>query len=133
MMKSIKRILDFQKLKEKGFTLIEMLVVVTIIGLLVAVIMPRFTGQVDTARKEKFNSAVFMIEQQAEIFYYKYGSYPDGEVKPSNEKWKSAEVFATYFKGGTAPKNPYHDIDTSEAEHYSLDTDGKVTTEIPTD
>ena len=128
-MKSIKRILGFQKLKEKGFTLIEMLVVVTIIGLLVAVIMPRFTGQVDKAREEKFNSTVFMIEQQAEIYYYKYGSYPAGEVKPEN--WKSVEVYKTYFKSEEPPINPYYEVDNTQPQYYNLNSTGNVTTTKP--
>lgn len=41
----------FKKLNKKGFTLAELLVVVAIIGVLVAVSIPIFTGQLEKARE----------------------------------------------------------------------------------
>ena len=38
--------------KSKGFTLIEMLIVVTILGILAAIVLPRFAGSSDDARKK---------------------------------------------------------------------------------
>lgn len=40
----------FKKLNKKGFTLAELLVVVAIIGVLVAISIPIFTGQLEKAR-----------------------------------------------------------------------------------
>ena len=41
----------FKKLNKKGFTLAELLVVVAIIGVLVAISIPIFTGQLEKARE----------------------------------------------------------------------------------
>ena len=41
----------FKKLNKKGFTLAELLVVVAIIGVLVAISIPIFTGQLEKARQ----------------------------------------------------------------------------------
>ena len=126
MMKSIKRVLDFQKLKEKGFTLIEMLVVVTIIGLLVAVVLPRFTSQVDTAKKERFNAGKYAIEQQAEIFYYKNGVYP--QSGSANATTWSPD-FTTHWGNKGVPTNPFFQTGTTTSLEYRFDqATGKVTT-----
>ncbi len=42
----------FRNLGEKGFSLIELLVVLVIISLLVALVAPKFLGHVDTAKQQ---------------------------------------------------------------------------------
>ena len=85
--------------------------------------MPRFTSQTEEARLQKFNAAVYSIEQQAELYYYKYGVYPkEGAITDTN--WNSK--LSTYFKGGEIPPNPYIGI-TDGSKAFELDANGKVT------
>lgn len=64
------------KRKRKGFTLIEIMVVVVIIGLLSALVGPRLMGQSDTAKRRATETQIAQIEQVLELFYLDNGFYP---------------------------------------------------------
>ena len=62
-----------------GFTLIEIMVVVVIIGLLAAVIVPRVVGNVDKARVAKAKQDIQSIETALTMYKLDNFSYPTGE------------------------------------------------------
>lgn len=59
-----------------GFTLIELLVVISIIGILVAVIMPNFTGSRDEARNVALQAELKEVQLALELYKAQNGSYP---------------------------------------------------------
>ena len=78
---------------KKGFTLVEMLIVVVIIGILAAAILPRLTGAQaatrDVARQKGLND----IASALEMYTTSVGSYPDtpGEGSADGLKAKLVE------------------------------------------
>jgi len=62
-----------------GFTLIEIMVVILILGLLATLVVPRLTGAIDTAKQTKARSDIQEIEQQLERYYMDNGSYPTSD------------------------------------------------------
>ena len=80
---------------ERGFTLMEMLIVVTIIGILASVIIPRFMTSSQEARVAAYEADRQMINTQLELFYFENGSYPSAMT---NTGW--GDDFANFFPDG---------------------------------
>ena len=64
---------------EKGFTLIEILVVVMILGLLISLAAPRIIGRTDEARVVKAKADIRAIEAALNLYRLDSGIYPTTE------------------------------------------------------
>ena len=82
--------------KQRGFTLLEIIVVVAIIAILAAYIAPKISGRVDDARVTKAKSDIRVLESALELYKLDNFTYPEsGEglqalvSKPSDAKnWR---------------------------------------------
>lgn len=63
-----------------GFTLLEMLVVMVIIGLLAGLVGPRIFGKVDSSKVQTAQVQIKMIESALQIMRLDIGTLPDGET-----------------------------------------------------
>jgi len=61
-----------------GFTLVELLVVVTIIGILIALLMPAVQGARESARRAKCANNLKQLGLGCLAHHEKYGFYPSG-------------------------------------------------------
>jgi general secretion pathway protein G len=82
--------------KNKGFTLLEIIVVVAIIAILAAYIAPKVAGRVDDARISKAKSDIRVLESSLELYKLDNFLYPSGEQglealvnKPSGQGTKN--------------------------------------------
>ncbi len=64
---------------QTGFTLIEIMVVVVILGILAAIVVPRFLDKPDEARVTRAAADVEAIEQALAMFKLDNGYYPSTE------------------------------------------------------
>ncbi len=64
------------KIKQSGFTLIEVMVVVVILGVLAAIIVPNVIGRADDAKLVKAKQDVLAIENALEMYRLDNGFYP---------------------------------------------------------
>lgn len=60
----------------KGFSLLEMLVVITILGVLAALVIPRLTGHATSAKTTGCRAHKAMIEVQAQLWRRHQGAWP---------------------------------------------------------
>lgn len=82
-------------LRARGFTLLELLVVMVILGLLVGYVAPKFFGQVGKSEVKTAKAQIEALEKALDLYRLDTGHYPNTEVglkalntKPDNEpKW----------------------------------------------
>jgi len=67
---------DARRRHRRGFTLIEVIVVVLIIGVLATLIIPQFFSRVGQARQSVAKQKLATIEQAIQMFRYDYGRLP---------------------------------------------------------
>lgn len=66
--------------RQQGFTLIEIIVVVVIIGILATVVAPKFLGKTDDARKIKAKSDIQALESALDLYKLDNFTYPSTEL-----------------------------------------------------
>ena len=60
----------------KGFTLIELMIVVAILGVIAAIALPSFLGQIQKSRRSDAKQALFDVAAKLEQYYQDNKGYP---------------------------------------------------------
>lgn len=67
-----------KKTSQKGFTIVELLIVIVVIGILAALVLNTFSGVQRRARDSQRQTDVNSVATQLEVFYNDNGGYPLG-------------------------------------------------------
>jgi len=122
--------------KQQGFTLIEIIVVVVIIGILATFVAPKFMGKTDTARITKAKSDILSLESALDLYKLDNFTYPttDQGLEALISMPSSDPAPTNWQKGGyikKLQKDPWQRdyLYLSPGEHgevdiYSLGADG---------
>ena len=130
--------------KIKGFTLMELLIVVVIIGILASMILPNFVGRTDQARRARAKTEIeSTISLALEMFEADTGSYPSSEqglsilISAPEEftSWQGPYVAQQTLRDFTDPwGRPYNyespgQHNTRSYDLWSLGKDGQAGTD----
>lgn len=93
---------------QRGFTLIEIMVVVVILGILAGIVVPRLLDRPEEARRTKAAVQIRSLEEALGMFKLDNGFYPSTEQGLSAlvEKPNSGRVPGRYRAGGYIKKVP---------------------------
>lgn len=79
------------KLKQRGFTIVELLIVIVVIGILAALVVTTFTGIQQKARNTERQTDIKAIHGQIEAYYAQNGSYP-AMAQVNDATWRSTNM-----------------------------------------
>ena len=89
------------KIKAHGFTLIELMIVILVIGILAAISIPMMSARVEASKWSEGVAAAGTIRQAAKMYYVAHGNTDDikGDVSDHLTELglSSADLVGTYF------------------------------------
>ncbi|MGD9717522.1 MAG: type II secretion system major pseudopilin GspG [Sulfuricurvum sp.] len=98
----------------KGFTLIEIMVVIIILGLLAAFVVPNVTGKSEEAKQKLVCVQMKSLNESLKMFKVDNGTYPTTEeglkaliANPDPELY-SAYASNGYLEGKSVPNDPWN-------------------------
>lgn len=98
--------------RQAGFTLIELMIVLFILGLLTALVAPRMMGRVGKAKQKAAQTQIQMLATALEMFYLDVGRYPteDEGLKVLYERPANLPSWNGPYLEKGVPKDPWgHD------------------------
>jgi general secretion pathway protein G len=125
-----------RKSKQSGFTLIEIMVVVIIIGILVAMVAPQVMGRIDQAQTTRVQSDLRAVENALKFYRLDNFAYPTSEqglqalvTRPNDPNLRNWNAQGYLDR---MPKDPWqrpylymNPGQNSEIDIYTLGADGQ--------
>jgi general secretion pathway protein G len=111
----MKMIKILQKVRSGGFTLIEIMVVIVILGILAGLVLPRFMGRTEEAKKIKAKLQIENLEAALKLYKLDTGMYPTTEQglealvqKPATGAVPGNWREGGYLEKGKVPQDPWN-------------------------
>lgn len=93
------------KQKQSGFTIVELLIVIVIIGILAGLVITTFVGVQAKARDSERKTDINAVQKQLEAYFATYGGYPSASDLNSSS-WRSGNQFKIDTKALADPSSP---------------------------
>jgi prepilin-type N-terminal cleavage/methylation domain-containing protein len=142
--------LTVRKYKQSGFTLIEMLIVIIILGILAMVIIPQITVSTEDAKVSTLKTNLTGVRGTIEVYYAQHNMiYPGVKTDGTNAAGSAlafvnqltqftdiegvvsgtktaTHIYGPYIKGGALPVNPFV-TDAAKSNQVSVAATADVT------
>jgi len=97
--------------RKSGFTLVEILIVVIILGILAAIVIPQFTNASQDARNNSLSSQLQTIRSQVELYKLQHRDSPPKLITGGAAAWdvftKNTDDSGAVGTGASFPFGPY--------------------------
>lgn len=125
--------------KKAGFTFIELMIVLLLIGVLAAIIIPTISSSTEDAKVNMLSTNIIRLRKAIDFYHVQHKNIYPGENRPdgkpaetieeaikgfdkqltqytdekghAQERKDSTHVFGPYLKGGKLPVNPFNNKD----------------------
>ncbi|MDP8216332.1 MAG: type II secretion system major pseudopilin GspG [Candidatus Kaelpia imicola] len=131
-------------MKRNAFTLVELLVVITIIGILTATILPRLAGRTGEARIKRAESEIYgTLSTALDMYELDIGRYPDSleclwrldapsgfDVDEYSSLWEGPYIKRARVRGNSILDpwgNPYQYESVDQGSSYKISSQGANT------
>ena len=110
--------------KTAGFTLVELMIVIVILGVLIGIAVPNMAGMLGTADDAEIETELEMMRNAINMYRNSEGSYPStsGDLRDLEEFGLSEEIVNKFNSVGSGGEYTYNDS-PSGGLHYEVTHD----------
>lgn len=94
------------KKRNQGFTIVELLIVIVVIGILALLVITTYSGIQAKARNSKRQTDIQSIQTQLEAFFSQNGYYPNRGDNMNTASWLSSNMKSLDQSALIDPSNP---------------------------
>jgi len=116
---------------KSGFTLVEILIVVVILGILAAIVIPQFTEASTEAKTSSLCTDLQTLRSQIELYKIQHNDNPPTAASFVAQMTSKTDIDGTVIASGAygpylqkMPTNPFNDLDTIDTSGTAGDGAG---------
>ena len=94
--------------KNSGFSMIELLVVLVILGLLAGIVGPQFFGQVDSSKVRTTETQVKMLKMALQTYRLDVGQFPDALSHLNDKPANASSYWRGLYLDEDLPRDPWN-------------------------